>query len=75
MSRETPQRANVLGAGGEVLVEARDVFRVGIDKTFLPAAEAGAAARGLAAALEIDPDEYAKRVESAGDKVEDATDK
>ncbi|GEK17616.1 cell division protein FtsI [Cellulomonas persica] len=68
VSRETPQRANVLGAGGEVLVEARDVFRVGIDKTFLPAAEAGAAARGLAAALEIDPDEYAKRVESAGDK-------
>ena len=42
VSRETPQRANVLGAGGEVLVEARDVFRVGIDKTFLPAAEAGA---------------------------------
>ncbi len=66
--REAPERADVLGAGGEVLVEARDVVRIGIDKTLVPADQAGDAARGLAQALEMDPDEYAKRVESAGPK-------
>lgn len=68
LTRQTPERANVLGAADEVLVEARDVLRIGIDKTLVPAAEAGEAARGLAAALAMDPDEYAKRVESAGPK-------
>ncbi|ASR55940.1 penicillin-binding protein [Cellulomonas sp. PSBB021] len=68
VTREAPERADVLGAGDEVLVEARDVYRIGIDKTFLPADEAGAAARGLAAALDLDADAYAARVESAGER-------
>jgi len=68
VSRQAPERANVLGAGDEVLVEPRDVFRIGIDKTRVEAAEAGAAARALAEALDLDAEAYAARVESAGER-------
>jgi cell division protein FtsI/penicillin-binding protein 2 len=66
--RVAPQRADVLGAGDAVLVEARPVHRVGIDKTRVPAAEAEAAARGLAGALDLDPDAFAGQVVAAGEK-------
>lgn len=66
--RERAERADVLGAGGAVLVEARPVQRIGIDKTRVDAAGQDAAARALAAALEIDADAYAARVVGAGEK-------
>lgn len=66
--RVQAERADVLGAGDAVLVEARPVFRVGIDKTRVAAAEADAAARGLAGALGLDPEPYAAQVAAAGEK-------
>ncbi|MBT0993580.1 penicillin-binding protein [Cellulomonas sp. DKR-3] len=68
VTREAAPRAEVLGADDEVIVEARPVHRIGIDKTRVTAADQDAAARGLAAALELDADAYAERVASAGDK-------
>lgn len=66
--RVQAERAQVLGAGDAVLVESRPVYRVGIDKTRVPAAEADGAARALAAALELDVEAYAARVAAAGEK-------
>ncbi|WP_448062643.1 penicillin-binding transpeptidase domain-containing protein [Cellulomonas hominis] len=66
--RVTAERADVLGAGGAVLVEPRAVSRIGIDKTRVDAAGLDAVARGLAAALGMDPDAYATRVAEAGPK-------
>lgn len=62
------ERANVLGAGGAVIVEPRLVHRLGIDKTRVAAPEQDAAARALATALGIDADAYAAKVAAAGEK-------
>ena len=59
-------RGDILGAGDEPIVTERDVVRIGIDKTKVPAEQAGTSARALAALINIDPEAYAKRVESAG---------
>ncbi|WP_309232665.1 penicillin-binding transpeptidase domain-containing protein [Actinotalea sp. JY-7885] len=68
--RDAPSaRANVLGAGGaEVLVEPREVLRLGFDKTRLDAAEHAAAAEAMGAFLGLDPAEFAARVAAAGEK-------
>ncbi|WP_454050640.1 penicillin-binding transpeptidase domain-containing protein [Cellulomonas sp. Marseille-Q8402] len=66
--RVQAERADVLGAGDAVLVEARPVFRVGIDKTRVEAAAADGAARGLASALGLDVEAYAAQVAAAGEK-------
>lgn len=66
--RVQAERADVLGAGDAVLVESRPVFRIGIDKTRVAGADADAAARGLAAALGLDPEAYAAQVAAAGEK-------
>ncbi len=66
--RVQADRAQVLGAGGAVLVEDRPVHRIGIDKTRVTAAEWDGAARGLAQALGTDPDAYAAQVAAAGEK-------
>lgn len=68
VTRERAPRAQILGAGGVALVEDRPVYRIGIDKTLIPAEQQDAAARGLAAVLKIDPDAYAARVAAAGAK-------
>lgn len=68
LTRTTAERGRVLGADGAVVVEPRAVKRVGIDKTRVEAGQAGAAATALAQALEIDPAEYATRVEGAGEQ-------
>ncbi|MGN8244358.1 penicillin-binding transpeptidase domain-containing protein [Cellulomonas soli] len=68
VERVQAERATVLGAGGSAIVEPRAVVRVGVDKTHVDATGQDAAARELAAALEIDPDEYAARVAAAGEK-------
>ena len=45
------QRGQILGAGDAPIVEDRPVFRVGIDKTKVPAEQADASARAMAALL------------------------
>ncbi|WP_051640013.1 penicillin-binding transpeptidase domain-containing protein [Cellulomonas sp. URHE0023] len=69
VSRIPAPRGEVLGAGGVAIIEPRPVYRIGVDKTHVtdPAAQ-DAAARELAAALEINPDEYAAKVAAAGPK-------
>jgi cell division protein FtsI/penicillin-binding protein 2 len=66
--RVQAERADVLGAGDAVLVESRAVFRIGIDKTRIPAEQASGAARELATALGMDADAYAAQVTAAGEK-------
>nr|WP_169167174.1 penicillin-binding transpeptidase domain-containing protein [Cellulomonas taurus] len=68
VQRSMPERAQVLGAGDAVIVENRPVNRVGLDKTRLSADQWDAAARQLATALELDPDDYAAQVAAAGEK-------
>jgi cell division protein FtsI/penicillin-binding protein 2 len=68
VQRSLPERAQVLGAGDAVIVENRPVNRVGLDKTRLGADQWDAAARQLATALELDPDDYAAQVAAAGEK-------
>ncbi|MUN62239.1 penicillin-binding protein [Kocuria sediminis] len=59
-------RGDILGADGETLVTERPIRRVGIDRSQLDGADPGAAARRLAAAVDIDADAYAEAVEQAG---------
>ncbi|WP_281449876.1 penicillin-binding transpeptidase domain-containing protein [Paenarthrobacter nitroguajacolicus] len=60
------QRGQILGAGDAPIVEDRPVFRVGIDKTKIPAEQADASARAMAALLGLDVEEYAKQVAASG---------
>lgn len=67
--RTTPAvRADVLGGDDAPIVTARDVLRVGIDKTRVDGAGAGGSAERLARLLEIDPAAYRQRVEAAGER-------
>ncbi|GEK21912.1 penicillin-binding transpeptidase domain-containing protein [Cellulomonas xylanilytica] len=68
VTRARAERANVLGAGGAVIVEPRTVHRLGIDKTRVAAPEQDAAARAFAAALSIDAEAYAGKVAAAGER-------
>lgn len=68
VDRLPAERGAVLGQGDAVLVEKRAVSRIGIDKVRVAAPEADAAARGLATALDMDPEAYAQRVAAAGPK-------
>jgi cell division protein FtsI/penicillin-binding protein 2 len=65
---DQPRRADILGADDEALVTLRPVMRLGIDRTRVPAAEAGDSARALAELVGIDPQAYAEAVEKAGPK-------
>lgn len=60
------ERAEILGADGDVLVTARPVLQVGLDKTRLETDELDAAARDMAALVDIDADQYADQVAGAG---------
>lgn len=64
----TPERGDIVGAGGEPLVTERPVVRFGIDKTLVDASRAAASARALAELVDIDAQEFAERVDAAGDK-------
>lgn len=67
--REAAPRANVLGAGGAVvLVEPRPVLRLGLDKTRIDAAGQPGSATQIAALVGIDTTEYADRVAAAGER-------
>ncbi|MGB7982350.1 MAG: penicillin-binding transpeptidase domain-containing protein [Candidatus Nanopelagicales bacterium] len=65
---DQPARADILGAGDDVLVTLRPVLRIGIDKTRVPPEQAPASARALATLVDIDPESYAKAVQQAGPK-------
>jgi cell division protein FtsI/penicillin-binding protein 2 len=59
-------RGDILGPDGEALVTERPIRRVGIDRSQLDGADPAAAARRLAAAVDIDAGAYAEAVEQAG---------
>jgi cell division protein FtsI/penicillin-binding protein 2 len=68
VARVRAPRAEVLGANDEVIVTDRNVWRIGVDKTRVDAADQDKAARALAKALDLDPAAYAKQVAAAGPK-------
>ncbi len=61
------ERGPIVGAGGIELVTDRPVVRFGIDRTLVPAAQAGASAKALAELVGIEVAPYVKQVEAAGD--------
>ncbi len=62
-------RGQVLGQGDQVLVTETDVYRIGIDKTYIGPEQWADQAVELAEVLELDdPDGYADRVLAAGDR-------
>src|SRR5690606_35595574 len=65
---QAPDRGDVIGADGEVLMTERPVFRIGVDKTKVRAAKAPAAARELAGLIDIDAGGFAQEVRAAGDE-------
>ncbi len=62
----TAQRGNILGAGDAPIVVDRPVYRVGIDKTKVPAEQADASARALAGLAGLDATTYAQQVAASG---------
>lgn len=66
MQRNAAPRGQILGDGGEVLVQDRPVLRLGIDKTKADPAVVAASASALAALVQIDAEAYAKQVAAAG---------
>jgi len=60
------KRGDILGAGGLALVTNRPVVRIGIDRSKVGPAKAGASARAVARLVGVDPAAYAKRVEASG---------
>ncbi|MGW5238482.1 penicillin-binding transpeptidase domain-containing protein [Monashia sp. NPDC004114] len=68
LSHRWPKRADILDASGGKLMTEREVSVIGIDKTKVSGADATAAARRLAALLDIDPAKYAAKVSAAGPK-------
>ncbi|PZF79943.1 penicillin-binding protein [Jiangella anatolica] len=68
LSRTQAARADIVGAGGAVIVTERAVYRVGIDKTRVDAALAPDSATALAGVVGVDPAAFAGRVEDAGER-------
>ena len=65
-STQSPQRADILGAGDAKLVTYRPVVNVGIDKPRLASADPAASATQLAQLVGVDPAAYAQQVQAAG---------
>lgn len=63
---QSPQRADILGAGDAKLVTYRPVVNVGIDKLLLGSADAAASATKLAELVGVDPAGYAAQVAASG---------
>lgn len=63
---QSPQRADILGAGDAQLVTYRPVVKVGIDKPLLGSADPAASATKLAELVGIDPAGYAQQVSASG---------
>ncbi len=63
---DTPQRADILGAGGAKIVTSRPVVQVGIDKPQLGSADPAGSAAKLADLVGVDPAAYSKQVTASG---------
>ncbi|MCU1519182.1 MAG: penicillin-binding protein [Pseudarthrobacter sp.] len=63
---QSPQRADILGAGDAPLVTYRPVVNVGIDKPALGPADPAASATRLAELVGVDPATYSQQVAAAG---------
>ncbi len=61
-----PQRGDITGADGAVLVTERPVLRYGLDKTKVEGAQVARSARRIARALDVDPASYVERAEAMG---------
>src|SRR5699024_8809504 len=62
-------RGDILGQGDEVLITARKVYRIGIDKTYIDSGKWQDQAIALAEALDLeDPEAYADQVLAAGER-------
>jgi cell division protein FtsI/penicillin-binding protein 2 len=59
-------RGDILGAGDRPIVTARDVVRLGLDKTKVEAAQVPASARAIARALDVDAAGFAETARAAG---------
>ncbi len=62
----TPQRGDITGAGGAVLVTERPVLRYGLDKTKVEARQVARSARRIARVLDVDAAAYVERAEAMG---------
>lgn len=61
-----PQRGDIIGDGGEVLVTERPVLRYGLDKTKVEGPQVARSARRIARVLDVDAAAYAERAEAMG---------
>ncbi|WP_205471864.1 penicillin-binding transpeptidase domain-containing protein [Nocardioides sp. SYSU D00038] len=68
VSRTTPQRGDITGARGEVVVTERPVLRIGLDKPQVPEGGVAASARSLARLVGVDAADLVARAEAAGPK-------
>lgn len=62
----TPQRGDIIGDGGEVLVTERPVLRYGLDKTKVEGPQVARSARRIARVLDVDAAAYVERAEAMG---------
>jgi len=68
VQRTAPDRADILGAGGRAIVTARRVYRYGLDKARIPAADVPRVARRVAEAVGVDAARFVKAAQGAGPK-------
>jgi len=68
VKRTLPDRADILGAGDEPIVTERRIYRFGLDKARIPAADVPATARRIAQKVRVDPARFVKAAQSAGPK-------
>lgn len=68
LRRGQAERAEILGAGGEVIVTDRPVFHIGIDKVRAGDADPVESANEIADLVGVNAERFAERVESAGDE-------
>lgn len=62
----TPQRGDITGDGGAVLVTERPVLRYGLDKTKVEGRQVARSARRIARVLDVDAASYVERAEAMG---------
>jgi cell division protein FtsI/penicillin-binding protein 2 len=66
--RTAPVRADILGAGGRPIVTKRRVYRYGLDKARIPAADVPTTAGRIARAVGVDTARFVKAAHGAGPK-------
>ncbi len=62
----TPQRGDITGDGGAVLVTERPVLRYGLDKTKVEGPQVARSARRIARVLDVDAKSYVERAKAMG---------